>query len=129
MFLFRTFDLDMIYLWSVWYSLAEIVYLSAFRSMGSVVDFAVIRSRDGFAPSEPGVAIDSHFNHICVWTSTVNLLEVTRSSRAMHFAEVHAALHFPEDFPCSNIRARASTFWLTLFHHIQKVLKSIKFGI
>lgn len=57
-FLFRTFDLDMIYLWSVWYSLGDIVYLNAFRNMGSVVDFAVIRSRDGFAPSEAGITID-----------------------------------------------------------------------
>jgi hypothetical protein len=53
------------YLWSVWYSLADIVYRSAFRRTGSVVDLAVTLFRAGFAPSGVGVAINEQRAHIC----------------------------------------------------------------
>jgi hypothetical protein len=50
-FLLSIFDREMMYLWRVWYSLAEMVYLSAFLKTGSVVDFAVSLSRGGLGLS------------------------------------------------------------------------------
>jgi len=41
----------MMYLCRVSYSLAEMVYRSAFRRMGSAVDLAEMRSRGGFGAS------------------------------------------------------------------------------
>lgn len=41
----------MMYLCSVWYSFADMVYRSAFLRIGSAVDFAEILSRGGLGPS------------------------------------------------------------------------------
>jgi hypothetical protein len=56
-FRFKTFEREMMYLCRTWYSFADIVYRKALRRTGSVVDFAVNLSRDGFPPSWSGVAI------------------------------------------------------------------------
>ena len=119
MFLFKTFDLDIMYLWSVWYSLAEIVYLSALRRTGSVVDFAVNLSRGGLGASGAGVAMVRRFNHIRLeargsrvegrGSRSSLVLSPTRSraSAAHHHEELYSraeadgSLHLPNNVPAA----------------------------